>query len=365
MLDRLPGQIAGAINARTLYPPNHPRVLESIGIVLRELQQTLQEVQSDSITYLLVGDDLIVGDEVIRKTNLSVLAFIDIMKQRRVERLTLAAGLEAAETQQFVDALATGGKLRPMAHIIVGGVRIVMDEESKEEDRKHRELSVDQLEIVREAWARFRVERQLPIDQLEELVWSLIESVARTTRSMLPLAKLKAHDEYTFVHSVNVSLLVLAQARSFGIWGPMLHAFGMAGLLHDIGKLTVPESVLTKPGTLDENEWGVMKSHPREGAWYLSAIEGTPTLAVIVAYEHHLRYDGRSNYPVLRTPRVPNLASRMTAIADTYDAMLTVRPYQQPLGRAAAFEILRKRTGTFYDPVLVANFIRLIESSVS
>jgi HD-GYP domain-containing protein (c-di-GMP phosphodiesterase class II) len=363
MMDRIPGQIAGAINARTLYPPNHPRVLESIGVLLRELHQALQELGSDSITYLLVGDDLIVQDEVIRKTNLSVLAFIDIMKQRRVERLTLAAGVSTAEGQQLIEALATGGKLLSSAHIIVGGVRLVMDEETKQDDRKHRELSVDQLEIVREAWARFRVEKRLPVDQLEELVWSLIESVSRTTRTMLPLAKLKAHDEYTFVHSINVSLLVLAQARSFGIWGPMLHAFGMAGLMHDIGKLTIPENVLIKPGSLDESEWGVMKGHTREGAWYLSSIAGAPALAVIVAYEHHLRFDGRANYPVLRSPRIPNLASRMTSVADTYDAMLTVRPYQKPLGRAAAIEILKKRSGTFYDPLLVANFIRLIESS--
>ncbi len=364
-MERLPGHLAGAINARTLYPPNHPRVLENVERVVTELRQTLTETGAEAITYLLVGDDLVVGDEVIRKVNLSVLAFIEIMKQRGIERLTLAAGLDAGEAMQFIEALVTGGKLRSTKHVIVGGIRLVMDEQPNEDDRKHRELSVDQLEIVREAWARFRVERRLPIDQLEELVWSLIDSVAGTTRSMLPLAKLKEHDEYTFVHSVNVALLVLAQARSFGIWGPMLHAFGMAGLLHDIGKLAVPQSVLTKPGTLDDREWDLMKNHTREGAWYLSSIDGTPSLAVIVAFEHHLRFDGRANYPRLRSPRIPNLASRMTAIADTYDAMLTVRPYQQPLGRAAAFEILKKRSETFYDPALVANFMRLVSSSTS
>jgi response regulator RpfG family c-di-GMP phosphodiesterase len=162
---------------------------------------------------------------------------------------------------------------------------------------------------------------------------------------------------------VNVSLLVLAQARSFGIQGPMLHAFGMAALLHDIGKLGVPLSVLNKPGKLEGDDWETMKSHTLQGAWYLSEMEGTIPLAVVVAFEHHLRYDGQPNYPVLRTPRVPNLASRMVSIADTYDAMSTVRPYQQPLARAAAFEILKKRSETFYDPLLAANFIRLVGES--
>ena len=108
----------------------------------------------------------------------------------------------------------------------------------------------------------------------------------------------------------------------------------------------------------------MMKGHAEQGAWYLSQMEGTPPLSVVVAFEHHLRYDGQLNYPVLRAARVPNLASRMTSIADTYDAMSTVRPYQQPLARAAAFEILKKRSETFYDPLLVGNFIQLVGNSV-
>jgi HD-GYP domain-containing protein (c-di-GMP phosphodiesterase class II) len=240
-----------------------------------------------------------------------------------------------------------------------------MEEDVKEDRERHKPLTVEQLEVVRTAWARFRVDRRLPVNQLEELVWSLIESIGSTTRAMLPLASLKSHDEYTYVHSVNVSLLVLAQARSYGIWGPMLHAFGMAGLLHDVGKLMIPLSILNKPGRLEPDEWEIMKTHCREGAWYLGEIENTTPLSVVVAYEHHLRYDGQPNYPRLRKSRLPNLASRMTAIADTYDAMMTVRPYQPPLGPATAFEVLRRRSNTFYDGTLVGNFIRLMEASTS
>src|SRR5205085_6976074 len=127
----------------------------------------------------------------------------------------------------------------------------------------------EKLETVREAFARFRGEGKLPFGQMEELVWSFIDSLSRTTRTVLPLAKLKEHDEYTFVHSVNVSLLVLAQGRSFGVKGQMLHALGMAALLHDIGKLMVPLKVLNKPGKLEGEEWSMMKSHTEQGAWYL------------------------------------------------------------------------------------------------
>jgi len=331
MMEELATQIAAAINMRALYPAQHPRVVQAIDNVLAALSTT----RRDEVTYLIVGDDLVVGDDVIRKTTLSVRQFIEILKRHGIERLTLARGLDAGEARALVGALSVGEPLASSPHVILGRVRVAIDEEKLE--KKTTALSVEQLESVREAWTKFRFEKKLPVAELEDLVWSFIDSISRTTRAILPLAKLKEHDEYTFVHSVNVSLLVLAQARSFGIQGPMLHAFGMASLLHDIGKLTVPIPILNKPGKLEGGDWDTMKGHAQQGAWYLGQIEGSPPLSIVVAFEHHLRYDGQPNYPVLRSPRVPNLASRMTSIADTYDAMSTVRPYQQPLARAAAF----------------------------
>jgi HD-GYP domain-containing protein (c-di-GMP phosphodiesterase class II) len=361
MMENLPTQIAAAVNMRALYPANHPRVVQTVEQIVAALHRLLHQTKSESVTYLIVGDDLVVGQEVIRKTSLSLRQFTEVLKRRGIERMTLAAGLDQDETHQLIGALAANDALASSPHVILGHVHVEMEEERL--DAPRRELSLEQLEKVREAWAKFRVERKLPMGQMEDLVWNFIDSISRTTRAILPLAKLKEHDEYTFVHSVNVSLLVLAQARSFGIQGPMLHAFGMAGLLHDIGKLTVPISILNKPGRLEGDEWETMKGHAQQGAWYLGEIEGASPLSVVVAFEHHLRYDGQQNYPVLRSPRVPNLASRMTSIADTYDAMSTVRPYQKPLARAAAFELLKKRSETFYDPLLVANFVRLVSEA--
>jgi HD-GYP domain-containing protein (c-di-GMP phosphodiesterase class II) len=356
-MEKLASQISAAVTLRGLYPANHPRLLLSVDQVLGCLGRALQ-TRGESVTYLLIGDDLVADDEVIRKTTLAVHEFLGLMRRRGIERLTFTAGLARDEAHQFIGALASGEGLQSSAHIVIGRARVVMDESIRESE-PHRELSLNQLEVVRDAWARFRVERRLPIEQLEELVWSFIDSLGRSTRAMLPLANLKAHDEYTFVHSVNVSLLVLGQARSFGIWGPLLHAFGMAGLLHDIGKLTIPVTILNKAGTLDDDEWELMKRHAIEGAAYLTEIAGTQPLSIVVAFEHHLRHDGRPNYPVVEARRLPHLASRMTAIADTFDAVSTSRPHHQPLGRAAAFEILKKRSGTFFDPLLVENFIHL------
>jgi HD-GYP domain-containing protein (c-di-GMP phosphodiesterase class II) len=351
-------QITSAVNTRTLYPANHPRVVRATEELVKAVQSAATDRKSDSVTFLIVGDDLVAEQEVLRKTTLSHLQFVEVLKRRGIERLTLAAGIDAGEANQLISALTGGETVDSTPHIIVGKVRVNIDEE-KSKKEKH-EISADQLNTVRESFARFRSEQKLPIGVMEQLVWSFIDSLSRTSRLILPLSKLKEHDEYTFVHSINVSLLVIAQARSFGIEGPMLHAFGMAGLLHDIGKLTVPLSVLNKPGKLEGEEWTIMQGHAELGSWYLTETDGALPLTAIVAYEHHLRYDGQQAYPILKKARMPNLASRITSIADAFDAMQTVRPYQKPLMRMSAIEILKKRSETFYDPVLVANFVRLI-----
>jgi HD-GYP domain-containing protein (c-di-GMP phosphodiesterase class II) len=350
----LPTLIAGAVTVRTLYPASHPRVTQAISNLLGALK--------GSVTFLIVGDDLVIDQEVVRNLTLPQRQFMQALKRRGIERLTMTEGVTAEECQAFIEALSTGESTpESTANLIVGRVHVAFEDDAKQtQSNAPHELSVDQIEIVREAFVRFRIDGKMPLGEMEELVWGFIDSLAKTTRGILPLAKLKEHDEYTFIHSINVSLLVLAQARSFGIGGVTLHGFGMAALLHDIGKLMVPLSVLNKPGKLEGDEWTMMKSHAEKGAWYLSELDGAAPLSISVAYEHHLRFDGQPNYPVLAAPRMPNLTSRMTSIADAYDAMSTVRPYQQPLLRARAVDILKKRAETFYDPLLVANFVQLV-----
>lgn len=356
--------LAAAVTMRTLYPESHPRVALAITEIRSALARAFEEENRDSVTFLIVGDDLVAEQQILRKATLSQRQFVQLLQRRGIERLTLGEGIGEEELLAVLTALAVGNPIENSAHVIYGRVHVMVDHDpaAKEQGRQRRELDSDQLDVVREAFRNFRSRQNLPLAEMEQLVWSFIDSMGRTTRSILPLARLKEHDEYTFVHSVNVSLLVLAQARSFGIEGAMLHSFGLAALVHDIGKLLVPLDVLNHPGKLEGEKWEQMQSHAEQGAWYLSELENSPPLSILVAYEHHLRYDGKPAYPILRTPRQPSLVSRMTSIADAYDAMSTVRPYQKPLMRSAALEILQKRAESFYDPVLVANFVQLVGS---
>ena len=113
-------------------------------------------------------------------------------------------------------------------------------------------------------------------------------------------------------------------------------------------------------GSGNLSEWTLMASHAELGAWELGALANSAPLSILVAYEHHLRYDGEPNYPVVRVSRAPTLASQLTAIADVYDAICTVRPYRRALSQAAALDVLRSRAGTFHDPYLVGQFCQLV-----
>jgi HD-GYP domain-containing protein (c-di-GMP phosphodiesterase class II) len=359
-LERLIVHIAAAINVRALYSSAHPRVAQAVQAILDDLTAAL--AGRESVTLFIVGDDLIADDRPLRRSGIYQQSFVQALRRRRVERLTLVRGLDAAQCLQFVSVMAAGATPGSTANVIVGGVEFAVADEGAgpaAEARSSAPISAGQVAEGQEAFARFRTDRKGSLHKMEEVVWSLMETLARSAHDVIPLAPLKSHDEYTFVHSVNVSLLVLAQARSFGIQGQVLHALGLAALCHDVGKLSVPLDVLNRPGKLEGEDWKVMQSHAEVGAWQLAALDEAPPLSVVVAYEHHLRYDGLPTYPVLRRPRRPALASQLTALADTFDAISTLRPYQAPHARPVALDILKKRAGTFLDPLLVGNFHRL------
>ena len=358
-LERLIVHIAAAINVRALYAGAHPRVAQAVQSIVDDLTAAL--AGREAVTLFIVGDDLIADDRPLRRSGIYQQNFVQALRRRRVERLTLVRGLDAAQCLQLVSVMAAGGTPGSTANVIVGGVELAVADGAAggEESRPAGPISAQQIAEGQEAFGRFRTDRKGSLHKMEEVVWSLMETLARSAHDVIPLAPLKSHDEYTFVHSVNVSLLVLAQARSFGIQGPMLHALGLAALCHDVGKLSVPLDVLNRPGKLEGEDWKVMQSHAEVGAWQLAALDEAPPLSVVVAYEHHLRYDGQPTYPLLRRPRRPALAAQLTALADTFDAVSTLRPYQAPKTRPVALEILRSRAGTFLDPLLVGNFHRL------
>ncbi len=199
----------------------------------------------------------------------------------------------------------------------------------------------------------------VPLVEAEAVVRSLAVAMHGGRQIVLPLLQLKEFDQYTTTHSLNVAVLSMALAEFLGLAARDVRAFGIAGLLHDVGKTRIPIEVLTKPGKLTDEERALMNGHPAAGARLLLDTEEDLDLAVVVAYEHHIMING-GGYPSLAYPRACHHASLMVHVCDVYDALRTRRPYRDAWEFERVLGYLGERSGLEFDAELVSSFTRMM-----
>ncbi len=202
-------------------------------------------------------------------------------------------------------------------------------------------------------------------ETIRRLLGSLEESQAERERSYVEalgavVAAADARDHETAGHSFRVAHYALALARRLGVDGEELKAIEWGGLLHDVGKMAVPDEILRKVGPLDEREWQIMRQHPGWGFEMLADIRFLQKTALQIVYSHHERWDGEGYPRGLAGEEIP-LAARIFAVVDTYDAMTSDRPYRRAGSHQAALFELERVAGRQLDPQVVAAFRRVPE----
>jgi len=196
--------------------------------------------------------------------------------------------------------------------------------------------------------------------KLEELHQELLISYHKTIEGWSNALDLR--DKETEGHTQRVTQKCVEFARAIGVGEEQLEHVRMGGLLHDIGKLGVPDAILLKPGKLTEEEWEIMRMHPVYAYQWLAPIAFLK-MAVVIPYCHHEKWDG-SGYPRgLRGEDIP-LFARLFAIVDVWDALSSDRPYRNALSKAEVLEYIRNQSGLYFDPSLVHVFIDLIRDEV-
>lgn len=176
------------------------------------------------------------------------------------------------------------------------------------------------------------------------------------------ISALRQRDDNTASHCDRVSRLCVEMGRACGLSSRELTVLGLAAELHDVGKIGIPDSILLKPGRLNDEEMQVMRTHPRRGYDMLINIEDDEIAGIAdVVLHHHETYDGTGYPDKLHGEAIP-LSARILSVADAYDALATVRPYHEPRSHASIMEMFEERACK-YDPVVLAAFKRIIESS--
>ena len=197
--------------------------------------------------------------------------------------------------------------------------------------------------------------------QAKRLVQPVVDNIMRHEYSLIGLTAVKDHDEYTYAHCVNVSVVSVGMGQALGLSRQVLADLGVAGLLHDIGKLSVPGDVLRKPARLSADEWSRMQRHPREGVTMTMRMPGLSMLTLDtmrVCLEHHMNFD-RTGYPDVAHEWGQATLSRIVAVADCFDAITAHRAYHsRPRTTFEALQYLLGPTRVSFDPAVLWALVR-------
>ena len=362
--------LASAVTTATIYPLEHRQVGN---LCAQALDSLLEAIDKDSeISLKRVDDQIILGGKPLGG-GMYPVRLASMLKHRGIGHLKISRFVEQEEVLNLIDGLSRkdNSEIHSTKNVRLGKLELRYNpsEESasattakggEADNLEYNDLTEEQLDRLMEIYEATKKKKKIHSVGISEIVSSFIAAFTRESNPLLALAPLREMDEYTFTHSINVCILNLAQASALGIEGPLLHDLGVAALLHDVGKLQIPDGILNKTEKLSDVEWDFIRKHPLEGAKFLINAPGVPRLAVTTAYEHHIRFDN-SGYPYNVSAREQNISSHMTALSDTFDSMSTHRVYSPASSLPEVATTLKYMGGSQLHPLLTENFLKIIE----
>lgn len=364
--------MAQAISTMALYRDGHPARERTIDNSFEQLQRLRESDPTPSFSFL--G-----GEVVYQNRGLQELKDWDWAARLAgggIERLEMSATVMREEYEEFLETVlarlafaaidaADSALARPerRSSIRFGtiGVRGMNAEQRPEQPVTATIAYTLQEEAEAVRWLHREVQDSatLPLLEAEAVVRSLSVAMHSDSQMIIPLLQLKEFDQYTTTHSTNVAVLAMALAEYLGLGPKDVRNYGVAGLLHDLGKVKVPKEILVKPGKLTEQERDVMRRHPEDGARLILQREAGMDLAATVAYEHHIVLNG-TGYPHLHYPRGCHHASHLVHICDFYDALRTNRPYREAWESEKVLGYIENGIGREFEETAAKAFIAMM-----
>jgi HD-GYP domain-containing protein (c-di-GMP phosphodiesterase class II) len=359
-VEGLVNALQNAIASQWLYPPGHPILEDAADRVSAFLRDAT--ARSSAVSVFAIEDRVVHDGAPLLGVEAAHRGFFKTLRAAGYDRLTIRRGVTRGELTAFIASVAElarrGGEpaaewIRPSRNIRLSAL------DGEGEAVLERGFLAEEIDTLQDVWTDIVERRDLNLDAVEGIVVALAKTVEENLGAMIPMAALKSHDRYTATHITNVALLGMALAEAIELPPAQVHDVGIAALLHDVGKLKVSSEILNKPDRLSPEQLEQMRRHPEEGARILLATPGVPELAVIVAYEHHIRFDG-GGYPAVAKTWKSSLASAVTQVADIYDALRTDRPYRTGLDRDTIMAMMTADSGATFEPELLAVFFELV-----
>jgi len=371
----------GAVRAVRLYPIENSAVQKTIAELVNAAERV--ELTDGQCRLRRVGDYLFVNEMRLRLTldNYAAVAYVlGLLREAGLGGVDVRAPTTPRAWVVLLAFLQSPPLEYPeaerleqlAARVAQSGVACFefyppVDESEQQEtefDAKERarQTYVRSLDVTREVITSARLGRSVGLKRVKRAVQGIVDAILTDAASLIGLTTLREFDEYTFVHSVNVSILSVALGRRLGLTKLQLLDLGLAALLHDMGKSRIPLDLLNKRGSLDDGERAILQTHTWQGVLSMFAMptgSARPWRAMTTAYEHHMRID-LSGYPIALRSRRLTLYSKIISVADGFDAATTTRVYQDaPWTPADVLRGMRDNTRLGLDPVVVKAFINL------
>ena len=377
-------RMLGLLKAIRLYDLSNQAVREQLDQALRLIAQSSQ----GELVLVAMGQCFYLNGVRVRAEPSQAASFNALtaeFEKRNLLGLRFLDGLDADELAACLRALIDHPDAERAAHLpealaAAGVVRVVpvtMDEiaavnsdpvqapdaSSEGERGRARETHGRAVRGAREVILATAKSGRPALRRVKRVVQPIVDTIMRNEYSVVGLTAIKSHDEYTYAHCVNVSILSVAIGQCLGLSRPALANLGVAALLHDLGKLTVPADVLGKPGKLTPEEWSRMVRHPIEGMKMVARMPGLSPLTVDmmnVSLQHHRMCDGKG-YPRASGPARLATTSRIVAAADCFDAMTAHREYRKrPFTGYQALQLMMSADRGRFDPAVLWALVKTV-----
>lgn len=367
-------QLSVILRTAKIHDPGNIAVMTAIEKFLLLLNQMMGA--EDSMTLELIGEFFYIDGARVRYSLEYLLNFdffIRELKKREIGKIVFRRSAKPHDIQALLKAFIAAGFSETPFETVSEGMTEVEDidvdilKKIKEGDQDARKVIkkvyYNAVSFSKGVMTKIKSGEKVNIKKAKRIVESMVDHILEEENLLLGMTAIKDYDEYTYHHSVNVSILSVALGQRLGLNRKMLTEIGLVALFHDIGKIEIPSEVLNKSTNFTDDEWKLIKKHPAWGVRAILRLKGMDYVSIrsaIVAFEHHLNYN-LSGYPkVTKYPEL-DFYSKLVSVVDQYDAMTSSRVYSRiPLSPDKALSVMMERAGSQLDPLLFKFFINMV-----